>query len=1014
MESEIKIIEYEPAYAESLAEFYNINNQNENDDWGGESTIYTASQIKAEHEMFSYYNVYLAVDNKTVVGYCSFGKYHGDENTLYIALLAVRADYRNKKIGKALVLKCVQRTIELGFPRLDLYTWGGNTAAVPLYKKCGFLWEDRPETTHLVNFIPSIIINPLFADFFKKTDWYNDLKPLLEIKPDGVKLNGFEVFGYKWENSLGEILNIQYERSGRNIRLIETNDYKIELLTDEHELAFGMDYKANFSIENKTGKPLDIKIKGQDDKNIKSDFYFDVQVKDKQDIIANFYVGEIDEPINTRKTHPCLLADVNINGQSIIFGLGICACFPLLVDINRKCNVNKIGANIKTYINIESSLCEDIDVSFEFPKNSLLKFNDSFNIFIPKKSKVSIETMSETIGIGAEKIKLNCGNIPAVVFLCVRDLTEAFYYEDFNYYCIVNGPWQFSYDKIWGDSHINNLTNSDYNIEEAVYPPKLGKPYNDEFDTIRPTAKSYIKGNAIIMELEFVSKHFKGMVITYICKLYSTGLLIFNSKLENKGENPCHIFLQDNYSFKLGRRTIFSANGKITQNHEPKNPGNLTYGLNAISTKDIDENWIFEDNKSAPRGFCWAKEYKPVIRWGNEAIFEAECKLAPGETYENKPIIYAMGLFTNYNDFRNYAMDIQNEKTIKPKHIIEIEFNSFVYDTIQLNIINNREEVQEGSITVLSETQTNPHEHIINQNTFNLTVDTTEDISILDIKMDMVGYNKTYKKALFFPKGDIKLEKTENIYTVSNGSITFSSDPAYSNGCFSLKDKKGQEWLFSKHPNHETYSWFNPFIGGIRADFDDLNDRFKLKEHINAEFINISDNMGNKWQGICTTLDIVNDKKLKGTICKTYFITMPGIPVLCTFYKFFNNTGNFIHLNAWISAYLYSDNPKQVMIDVETDIGNFLLRMGSLDMELHYNGTMQITSTRDEKLYAIGCVNNIWGNNKIPVSSVFSEKYMAVPNGESYISAPSFIIITDKILPKNSLIDLERIEFNGL
>jgi len=166
LENGIKIVEYEDKFAQSIADMWNQSQE----EWGDEGSISTAAQIIAEHAASSHFNVYLALLDEEVVGYCSFSRYRYDADTLYIPSLNARPDYHGKGIGKALVLQCVERTIELGYPRLDLYTWSGNTAAVPLYKKCGFLWEDRSDSTHFVNFIPQILNTSLFADFFKKAD----------------------------------------------------------------------------------------------------------------------------------------------------------------------------------------------------------------------------------------------------------------------------------------------------------------------------------------------------------------------------------------------------------------------------------------------------------------------------------------------------------------------------------------------------------------------------------------------------------------------------------------------------------------------------------------------------------------------------------------------------------------------------------------------------------------------------------------------------------------------------
>lgn len=164
-----------------------------------------------------------------------------------------------------LVLNAVRKTIELGWPRLDLFTWPGNTKAVPLYKKCGFFWEKRDDTTHLMNFIPTVLKTEAISEFFETADWYEDSIRSIEIKPDGRQENKFDYFEYSWEKD-GRKLKVEFERTGRGMRLIETDDYLVSATVQDHELIFGRDYKVVYEIVNKSGKPLNVAIRGKEGK----------------------------------------------------------------------------------------------------------------------------------------------------------------------------------------------------------------------------------------------------------------------------------------------------------------------------------------------------------------------------------------------------------------------------------------------------------------------------------------------------------------------------------------------------------------------------------------------------------------------------------------------------------------------------------------------------------------------------------------------------------------------------
>ena len=110
LDNGITIVEYEDSLAPSIAHMWNESK----DDWGSGTGVWTASQVISREAVSTNFNVFCAMDGDEVVGYCSFSRFFGDSETLYIPTLGVRPDYQGKKIGKALILLCLRRTAELG------------------------------------------------------------------------------------------------------------------------------------------------------------------------------------------------------------------------------------------------------------------------------------------------------------------------------------------------------------------------------------------------------------------------------------------------------------------------------------------------------------------------------------------------------------------------------------------------------------------------------------------------------------------------------------------------------------------------------------------------------------------------------------------------------------------------------------------------------------------------------------------------------------------------------------
>ena len=1028
LDNGIKIIEYEDSFAQSVADMWNLSQE----DWGNQGSIRTASQIIDEHAGSSDFNVYLAVDGAEVVGYCSFARYRYDANTLYIPLLNARPDYHGKGIGKALVLQCIERTIELGYSRLDLYTWSGNTAAVPLYKKCGFLWEDRSDSTHFVNFIPQILNTSLFADFFKKADWYQNSTRNLEVKPDGIKSNNFEIFGYTWEKD-GESLAIGFERSGRRMRMIETNDYKIEFMAENHSLAFGLNYDCTFKIENKSGKDLHIKINGQDDANIKFDYSFDDKIVGSKKLSAKFHVDSIDEPLDGWLIHPCLLAKLEINGQSVAFGLGIETKFPIALTISDDCLVKQKGLEMACHINIESALLQDATISFAFPKNNLIAFDATiYELKLKAEGKASIPTNVTILDAGFEAIplqyKITLKDRQEIIFdkplpYSIQDFCHAHAYESDTEYAIVNGPWKLSYNKSINEATINHFANPNYG-DDNFNAPKLGKPYDDEFNLMKPAVKMYQQGREMIMETEFISQKFEGMILTQIFSVTASGVFSRKQRLKNCGKVARSMMINDDCWMGFGRFSIFSYNGQITQNLN--RPG--LERLFDINMDDFNENWLFDANPDAKRGFFWHPDYKPTVQYGGRLNFEINAgTLEPGQVFESEPLIYIAGIFTNYNDFRNYALKQFETVPKKPVDVLELNVNGsnpFIQKSIlNVKLANNRSTTLAGDITISSslfdtQTQTNGPDDLIEFNIFDAKLsDIKPEIGLVNLSANLLGFNKTFDRALFFSSNKVDFTQDGTVYCVSNGKINFKADSNYGPTCYSLKSQ-GHEWLKSNYPKHAPFAWWNPFFGGIPPLIAGLNNSNFLQESTNIGFAEVKDCHGNTWEGLRINFDITEHESLKGAQFEYYYLTMPGLPVLCTFFRFINKTGVYKSLvsegynDSGMEVFLnVSDNLMDTYVEFEEpNIGNQHLKAGTETREAAFDKVAKISGTRDEKLYIFYDGQNYLDVAGKYFATVFNED-IAVAAGKTHTSKPIFFVFTEINLPQGALDDFSNIVF---
>jgi len=1028
------IVEYEDSLAPAVAEMWNRSGEG----WGGTfgDGVWTADLVISKRASGAFFNVYVAMKDGEALGYCSFDRYIKDEDTAYVHLLNVRPDYHGKKIGKELVLMCVDETIARGMPRLDINTWPGNTKSVPLYKKCGFLWEDRSDTTHLINYIPTVLSTELLKSFFEKASWYDDSSRKIDLNPDGVKKDKFEFFEYQWEKD-GQNLRVGFEKSGRRIRLIETDDYKIEMTAENHELAFGLSYRCRFHVVNKTGANLNVAISAKSDGVVGFGGNWEEQVSGEAVYEGDFSVSPITEAQDPMRMHPCILADVRINGKHAEFGLGIEPKFPVEVNLAGPNRVAKPGVTEDSYINVKNNLPGDATVRFTLPENPLMLFkHTSFEIRLNKGKDLMLKTSALLTGCGYAalpvlyEVTLDSGattGFSSPVHLVAQGAEDRFAFETEKCHGAANGLWRLRLNKQ------NNTVNFDRLIPSGhgEFPiPRLGKPYDDEFNIAAPDSVRVTETGAFIrFEADFVSAKFVGAVLTVIYEFDAAGTLRYSVRVTNKGQNPLDLSVKTDFWTNIAGRAVFHYDGDF---HEVAD--DMNFGFASLDSDKIDENWIFDSRKENPSGVYWPAEYKPDTKWGDMLEFENETgTLTHGQSFETKPIVYMCNVFKNFREFRCYVLGIHDETVPHVRNHLEVEANGgnpiLSAETLALAVRNNRLKTWGGEITVSSpeglfesSTQKNPADELCIENTFPLAaVPGNAGISFADFTMQLSGFEKNVRRALFITDDSrIVSEEKDGILNVTNGDLQFSVAPGYSDAAYSLR-LKGNEWFYSRYPSLEPYSWWNPFVGGLKTFLERMSNSLALREKITAAFVTETDNLGNVWTGIRADVTIEKFDEYKGMSYSQYYLTLPGVPVMCHFTRLENNAGRFLDAELYSMLFLSGkEGLTELSATLTTDDkAGYKLRFSGEGHEQNFDRLIAFSrdgdSRRAEKLYVYKDSARDRGKSIVEydINIAFCDYTMKgyVPDGGKHATKPTLCILTEKELTLESLTDLSRIEF---
>lgn len=944
----LKIVEYKPCYAKAVAEMW----QRSTEGWNGENGNETEETVLAEHEDSADINTYLAVLGEEVLGYCAFSKSLEDEGALHIRRLNVRYDCHGRGIGKILVKKAIERTIELDWPRLDIYTWPANTEAIPLYKKCGYFFENREDTIHLMNFVPTVMHTEAVKGFFDDFDWYDDMKRTINMEPDGREENGFEFYEYCWQKN-GVNLRMEFERKGRGIRLIETDDYLISLSAPFQNLIFGRSYKASYEIVNKTGAPLSVEIIGKNDKNIEFALNKKIEVIDKETVEGEFYISEIDEEFGSFKTHPGIVSDIIINGKSAMFKLGIVPKFPGKITLSCDDLVRYNRETFKMYVNIESNLTEKGTFEFEIPECGNIDFSErKFSVPMAEKQKLSIPVeciMKNPALYKAQldiKVSLECGK--SIKFkkraeLILRGRNIAFGGEIDRNYTIVNDIYKLNLNK---DSNRVEIYVGNKKKNSYFMYPRLGIPYSEEFRNMKiKNAEWYREDGKMVLSGEYNSKEFNNLTVKSVFKICDNGIFEHFYELINNSEDETvdNIYVDQRFHYRIAGALIPYGN-KILYATEPR----MEY-VEYYNSEKITENWIFS---GAEESIIWPKNSKCKFDGWFMHIEHNVGRLKGGEKSITEPIYLAFSTFKDFRELRKFALKSNLVNDVYSAEDFEIEIsngNPFVSDKFDIDIIENRDFSYKGEITVKSTNNIFPKAHIILEDEINKVTIPVEaknphgdDLIYVENNFNSVSF---LRRAHIFYVQDIKYkfqiteEKGLKVYSINNGVMTIKASPEFSTGIFSLQFMD-REWLDTSFPNAGPRSWYNPWFGGIQNVPSEMveNARTLVDENIDVEFVEKTDTFGNIWRGIKTRVCINNSENYKGLKLNQYFLMLPGVPTLLNLTELTNDMDKYMDCNTFtnVAFFKIGDETKHSWVSIKDYAGGInKYRVGVRDYDIN-------------------------------------------------------------------------------
>lgn len=1013
--SGIRIVEYARQYAAGLAKMWNMSA----DYWGGLQAVETEESVIRDNENSENIKIWVALDGDEVVGYCSFSEYRQDQGASYIPLLNVRPDYHGKKVGKLLVLKAVEEACRHPWPRLDLFTWPGNTKAMPLYKKCGFFWENRDDSTHLMNFMPYVLRTEAVADFFRHADWYADSVREITAEPDGRIENGFEYYQYRWQHG-DSMLRMEFERRGRGLRLIETDDWLVEAWIEGPALVFGRSYKACYRVRNKSGKPLTVTIRGRDDENISFALERSLSVQDEAVVEGRFSVGEIAEEHNDWRTHPGVGAEILINGKKALFKVGLLPKFPAVlkaVVLEQECYAGSSGF---LWLNVENGFAEPARFSFLLPRAdcvSLERQQLELDLEAGAKKAVPVAYTLKEPGhlTGAVRATAHPRGGGAIEFQATLTAVfagpgAAFSGEDDESWFAVNGRYALTLQK---SSNILEAGPRNGRPGSGVqfFRPELGLPYSVEFAKTRPAAVEHgVEKGVAYLKAVYLSRTHPGLEVERLVFLRADGIAWQEWRLRNTGSAAA----ADLHFRTMVRATLQGAVAPLAGQAVEARDG---YGelLSNFPLSRFTENWLY--SRGGGWGICWPRDVKPACVQGTLCFACALGDLLPGQEAVIEPVTVALGAFASWQEFRNFALGRAEAGAVSADSLAVLVNggNPFVQGEYELTLADCKNVALAGRVQVSGREVAGSAPIEANAARLTLAAPAPGAVDLIRVEADTETVVLRRQVAVFGIGGAVRCRQQRqgdmDIVTADNGVLRFSAAAEFGPVLFSLQ-YRGREWLDSSFPAPRPCSWWHPWLGGCGLNIEGLSRHSLLKQPRTCDFAVREDSAGNRWQGLVLRVEVQEHEKLRGLQFSHYFLTLPGLAGLCTFVELEHSGLALAGAEFYHEVFLAPGGAVAgSWAEVVTPQGETVCyKQGSGFQSPGVNKAVYGSAGCRERLLAFSTADIVAYTNKDVMFAEIWHKFTLVPDRKT-VTPPLFLFFTAEDIPVAALRPLTHTRF---
>jgi GNAT superfamily N-acetyltransferase len=884
------VADWRPGDAEKLAQLWNEMGPAWPGQFGGKRV--TTEEAEREFRERAKLAAFVAEANGKVVAYCDLLEGWDKPHNCYVGFLTAHPDYHGKGFGKAVLLACVEKAYQLGYARVDLGTWAGNTKAVPLYKKAGFMWVPETEHyhgVHMENFTPFARQHPIGREFFAHHDWYATLKRGYDLKEDLFKRGKVKMFPYEWRAPDGRFLKMTFDPQSWGLLAIETNEFRAACFLPDEKLVCGLPHAVRWEIVNRTGKPLHARLRASGERGIAINCARTLIVKDRAALDAQFVV---DPKIPEKKKPPrvpIITTRLRLGAREIEFKAGFQAQQPLSVGIEWPTPSLVPGRPEKVFFHVRSRLSAKADAQVRLQPPAGVSVE-------PSSAKVSLRPKGVArfpVAITSSrrgKVQITCTTRartaartvapkPDKPVLLAAGPLECGGFVDRHHVALQSPGLAVWIGREGGYVNVSRRAK----IERdgvGIWTPSVGPPFHwDEFFKERCKARIERSAGKVTAVLETESSRRPGVWLIRRITLGSDPVLQVADTIENRSSSA-EVLSRSFGGHVRGegrRRLVAPVEGQMVSASEgARDLGNLRLREEAEHWPEGWAAWCYGGEWAA--GFLWGKvERVECGSWGcrNQTSLGT---LAPGEAMACEPFYVYVGEGDAAAVRRWWRLLFAPETKVedKPRKSeavrLSVEPHPLVIGAkrdacLKLSAVGKK--ALKGDVALTMPAGFSPRRiegkgrdfgdgrEFVKPFTLIRQASAREGVYQAELALDdgdHIYRRPVHVIALGSAKGTVRVAKTKGgLYQIANGALALTVAPGFG-GCAVALEQDGVNHLRTSYPTAGPMAWWNPWHGGICPSLEEPRERLH-KHKCRAEVCQRPGVSGAVWRGVRLTWD---------------------------------------------------------------------------------------------------------------------------------------------------------------